>query len=61
MPLFCYVYPEGQATPYFEVLSEVETSALRRAAQLMAERPDAVRAELWDGERLVHTLERAEA
>ena len=59
MPLICYVHRTGEAVPYFEVLPELTgPAAVRRAAELMADRPDAIRAELWEGERLVHVLER---
>lgn len=62
MPLFCYVHSRGATVPYLEVLAGESTpQALRRAAELMADRPDAVRAELWDGETLLHTLERETA
>jgi hypothetical protein len=58
MPLICYVHRQGNSVPYFEVLSEpAGEAAARRAAQLLAERPDGVRAELWDGEELVLSLE----
>ena len=59
MPLFCYVHRRGESAPYFEVLPELDPDqAQRRAMALMGERPDAIRAELWDGEKLVWTLER---
>jgi hypothetical protein len=62
MPLICYVLRKGDAVPYFEVLPEVsEDQAVRRAAVLLADRPDGLRAELWDGERLVRTVERETA
>lgn len=58
MPLICYVHRAAEAVPYFEVLPDLShAAALRRAAELMADRPDAIRAELWDGEQLVHTLQ----
>jgi hypothetical protein len=57
MPLFCYVHRRGEATPYLEVLPDLPSeAAARRAAQLLADRADAERAELWDGEELVLTL-----
>jgi len=57
MPLFCYVHRRGGATPYLEVLPDLpREDAARRAAQLLAERADGERAELWDGEDLVLTL-----
>jgi hypothetical protein len=62
MPLFCYVHRRGGATPYLEVLPDMPSEdAARRAAQLIAERADAERAELWDGEELVLTLNPAPA
>ena len=62
MPLICYVHRTAGTVPYFEILPDLtKAAALRRAAELMAERPDAVRAELWDGEQLVHTLDREPA
>lgn len=60
MPLICYVHRRDNAVPYFEVLSApAGEAAARRAAQLLAERPDGVRVELWDGEELVLSLEPA--
>jgi hypothetical protein len=57
MPLLCYVHRRGGATPYLEVLPDVpRDAAARRAAQLLCERADGERAELWDGEELVLTL-----
>jgi len=61
MPYFCFVHRRSQAAPYFEVLPEMSRqSAIERACALMADRPDAERAELWDGERLVLTVPAAE-
>jgi len=57
MPFFCYIHREGDRVPYFEVLPELtEGGAQARAAQLLAQRTDAVRAEVWDGDRLLFTL-----
>lgn len=57
MPLICYVHRRGNAVPYLEVLSvPAGEAAALRAAQLLAERPDGERVELWDGEELVLTL-----
>ena len=59
MPFFCYIHREGEGVPHFEVLSELsERGAQERAAQLMAQRADAIRAEVWDGDTLVMTLPR---
>jgi hypothetical protein len=57
MPLFCYIHRKGDGVPYFEVLPELtERGVQARAAQLLAQRPDAVRAEVWDGDTLIFTL-----
>lgn len=57
MPLFCYVHRLGGGVPYFEVLPEMPyEQATRRAGQLLAERADGERAELWRDEELVVTL-----
>jgi hypothetical protein len=59
MPLFCYIHRIGGAVPYFEVFAELTgEAAVTRAAELLHERPDGLMAELWDDERLVHTIER---
>ena len=58
MPFLCYIHRTGQAVPYFEVLAEqTEGGAKAHAARLLAERADALRAEIWDGERLLCTLQ----
>jgi hypothetical protein len=60
MPLICYVVREGGRVPYFEVFADMpHDQAARRAAELLADRPDGVRAELWDGDRLVTAIEAA--
>jgi hypothetical protein len=57
MPFFCYIHREGDRVPYFEVLPEhTERGAQARAAQLLAQRADAIRAEVWEGDRLLFTL-----
>lgn len=57
MAYFCYIHRTGRAVPHFEVLPELtELDARDRAAQLMAQRPDAERAEVWDGDTLVITV-----
>ena len=59
MPYICFIHRTGQAAPYFEVLPEMPRGpAIERAGALLAERPDAERAELWDDDRLVFTLPR---
>ena len=60
MPFFCYIHRVTGGVPHFEVLPEVTAdSAVRRAAQLLAERLDGERAELWQGDTLVMVLPRA--
>ena len=62
MPILCYVHRSGGSVPYFEVLPEMSRlEAVRRAVELLAQRPDGVRAELWDGEELVEAIERTPA
>lgn len=62
MPYFCFIHRQAEASPYFEVLPEMSrTSAIQRAAAMLAERPDGARAELWEGEELVFTLPRVES
>jgi hypothetical protein len=62
MSYFCYIHRLTGGVPYFEVLPETsQVGAIDRAAHLLAERADAVRAEVWEGERLVFTLPRAMA
>lgn len=62
MPLFCYVHRRGHAVPYFEVFPDLtRPAALVRAAELLVERPDGVRVELWEDDRLIHTMERQAA
>jgi hypothetical protein len=60
MSYFCYIHRETGGVPHFEVLAETsQGGAIDRAAKLMEQRADAVRAEVWEGERLVFTLPRA--
>ena len=62
MPFFCYIHRTTGGVPHFEVLPEITTdSAVMRAAQLLAERRDGERAELWLGDTLVAVLPRAAA
>lgn len=57
MPFFCYIYRHTDGVPHFEVLpEETPDQAARRAARLLAERRDAARAELWQGDTLVRVL-----
>jgi hypothetical protein len=61
MPYFCYIHRRGDGVPHFEVLPELtERGAKERAAQLLEQRTDGSRAEVWDGETLIFTLARAE-
>lgn len=57
MAYFCYIHRRGTAVPHFEVLAELTESGARdRARQLLAQRADADRAEVWDGDILVLTV-----
>jgi hypothetical protein len=57
MPYFCYIHRKTGGVPHFEVLPEgSRDGAITEAARLLAQRADAVRAEIWEGERLLFTL-----
>ena len=57
MAFFCYIHRNGDRVPHFEVLPELTERGLQnKAAELLAQRADAVRAEVWDGDTLVFTL-----
>jgi hypothetical protein len=59
MPYFCYIHRKTGGVPHFEVLPETsQGDAFDRAARLLAQRADGVRAEVWEGERLVFTVPR---
>jgi hypothetical protein len=61
MTYFCYIHREAGGVPHFEVLPDMPRGrAIDRASQLLAQRADGVRAEIWEGERLLFTLPRAE-
>lgn len=60
MPYFCYIHRMSGGVPHFEVLPDTsQGDAIGRAADLLAQRADAVRAEVWEDERLIFTLPRA--
>jgi hypothetical protein len=62
VPFFCYIHRRTGGVPHFEVLAEESPDlAARRAAKLLAERRDAERAELWQGDTLVRVLTREAA
>ena len=62
MAYFCYIHRRTGGVPHFEVLPEAsQGEAIDLAAHLLAERADGVRAEVWDGDRLVFTLPRIAA
>lgn len=62
MAYFCYIHRRAGGVPHFEVLPETsQRKAIDLAAQLLAERADGLRAEVWEGERLVFTLPRSAA
>jgi hypothetical protein len=57
MPYFCYIHRSSGGVPHFEVLPQASRDeALKRAAELLADRPDGERAEVWEGETLIQTL-----
>lgn len=60
MPYLCYVHRSSGGVPHFEVLPDLtREEAIQRAGELLAQRPDGQRAELWDEDLLVFTLPRA--
>jgi hypothetical protein len=62
MPYFCYIHRKTGGVPHFEVLPETShRDAIDRATDLLAQRVDGVRAEIWEGERLLFTLPRTPA
>ena len=61
MAFFCFIHRRDNGVPHFEVLPELtERGAHDRAAQLLAQRADAVRAEVWEGDDLLFILPRGE-
>lgn len=57
MPFFCYIHRGSGGVPHFEVLPDMPRDvAIERATDLLADRPDCDRAELWDGDQLIHTV-----
>ncbi|HEY2355889.1 MAG TPA: hypothetical protein VGH86_00455 [Phenylobacterium sp.] len=55
----CYIHRAAGGAPHFEVLPETtQSGAMDHAARMMEQRADAVRAEVWDGDRLVFSLPR---
>jgi hypothetical protein len=59
MSYFCYIHRATGGVPHFEVLPDLsQVGAMDRAANLLAQRADGVRAEIWDGERLIFSLPR---
>jgi hypothetical protein len=62
LPFFCYIHRQGDRVPHFEVLPELtRRGAQARAAQMLEQRVDGVRAEVWDGDSLVFTVTRSAA
>lgn len=62
MPLFCFVHRRDDGVAYFEVLPDIDVISARAwAERLLNDRPDGVRAEIWDGDRLIHTVDHANA
>ena len=59
MTYFCYIHREAGGVPQFEVLPDMShVGAIDRATQLLRQRADGVRAEVWEGERLLFSLPR---
>ena len=59
MAYFCYIHRQAGGVPHLEVLPETSQGpAIDTAARLMAQRADAVRAEIWEDERLIFSLPR---
>ena len=57
MAFFCYIHRGTGGVPHFEVLPESSQGlAVNAAARLLAQRANAVRAEIWEDERLLMTL-----
>jgi hypothetical protein len=53
----CYVHRTSGGVPHFEVLPDVSRDeAIRRALDLLSQRPDGQRAELWDEDALIFTV-----
>jgi hypothetical protein len=62
MPYFCYIHRKAGGVPHLEVLPETNQGpAIDIAARLLAQRADAVRAEIWEDERLIFSLPREPA
>lgn len=59
MAYFCYIHRAAGGVPHFEVLPATSRrDAVGCAADLLAERADGVKAEIWEDETLVFTLPR---
>jgi hypothetical protein len=62
MPFICYIHRKGGGVPHFEVLPEMTAvGAQVHAVALLAQRIDATRAEVWDGDTLLFTVPPAAA
>lgn len=62
MTYFCYIHRLAGGVPHLEVLPATSRGpAIDTAARLMAQRSDAVRAEIWEDERLIFSLPRESA
>jgi len=59
MSYFCYIHRSTGGVPHFEVLPETTQGDARdRAARLLEQRADGIRAEVWEGEQLIFTVPR---
>jgi hypothetical protein len=55
----CFIHRATGTAPHFEVLPETShRGAMDHAARMMEQRADAVRADVWEGDRLVFSLPR---
>jgi hypothetical protein len=62
MVYLCYIHRQSGGAPHFEVLPETShRGAMDHAMQMLSQHAGAVRAEVWDGDRLVFTLPHASA
>lgn len=61
-PYLCYVYPSERSTPHFEVAAaEDDDSARAYALELLRQRPQHQRVEIWQDHRRVARFTPADA
>jgi hypothetical protein len=60
MAYFCYIHRQAGGVPHLEVLPETtQDVAFATARRMLQQRTEAIRAEVWEDERLIFTLPRA--